>query len=140
MALVLITGLLSWATENLMFAMATVKGVQTSDSTFSRPYLFFSTSIIASTWAFLFISVVVGAGLWLVLEMVPKPRQRNHENHNHFRLDHERGTHVEMLDQRILSAARSEYYNTRVQRAEQIGRKMAQDNVSMKWLAWTTMF
>jgi hypothetical protein len=66
MGLVIVVGLLSWGTENVMFAMATVKGVHIVDVTLSRPYLFFLTSIVASTWAFLALCCVVGGAVWVV--------------------------------------------------------------------------
>jgi hypothetical protein len=53
LAAVLLTGLLSWGTENMMFAMATLSGVKANDATLSRPYLFFITPIVATTWGVL---------------------------------------------------------------------------------------
>jgi hypothetical protein len=49
-----------------MFAMATMKGVQFVDSTLSRPYLFFLTPIVASTWVFLALCVVLGGVVWVI--------------------------------------------------------------------------
>jgi hypothetical protein len=66
LGLVLAVGLLSWGTENMMFAMATMKGVQLVDATLSRPYLFLLTPIVASTWGFLALCVVVGGVVWVI--------------------------------------------------------------------------
>lgn len=66
LGLVVITGLFSWAMENVMFAMATMKGVSPSDTTLSRPYLFLVTTIVASTWACLIMCVLVGCLTWVV--------------------------------------------------------------------------
>lgn len=62
---VLVTGLLSWGTENLMFAKATLKGVKVSDATLSRPYLFFVTPLVATTWGFIVLCVLVGGMVWI---------------------------------------------------------------------------
>ncbi|KAJ5654131.1 hypothetical protein N7490_001134 [Penicillium lividum] len=53
LGLVLVVGLLSWGTENVMFVMATIRGVRVEDTTLSRPYLFLLSPLVASTWAFL---------------------------------------------------------------------------------------
>jgi hypothetical protein len=66
LGLVLVGGLLSWGTENVMFAMATMRGVQVMDATLSRPYLFFLTPIVASAWGFLALCVVVGGVVWVI--------------------------------------------------------------------------
>jgi len=65
LGLVLVVGLLSWATENVMFAMVTMRGVDVADTTLSRPYLFFLTPIVTSTWGFLALCIVVWASLWI---------------------------------------------------------------------------
>jgi hypothetical protein len=67
--LVLIVGLLSWGMENMIFAMATMKGVHATDATLSRPYLFFLTPIVARTWAFLVLCFAVGAAVWVTSEV-----------------------------------------------------------------------
>lgn len=64
LGLVLIVGLLSWGTENVMFAMVTMRGVQLVDATLSRPYLFFLPPIVVSTWVFLGLCVAVGGVVW----------------------------------------------------------------------------
>ena len=83
---ILVTGLLSWSTESITFAMAMIKGVQVVDVTLSRPYLFFLTPIVTSTWAFLTICLMIYAVGWLIdylgsrghkqkdLENEPRPR------------------------------------------------------------------
>jgi hypothetical protein len=66
LGLVLLVGLLSWAAENVMFAMATMRGVRLMNATLSRPYLFFLTPIVAGTWGFLALCLAVGAFSWVV--------------------------------------------------------------------------
>lgn len=66
LGLVLTVGLLSWGTENVMFGMGTMKGVHVTDATLSRPYLFFLTPIVASTWAFLALCLAVGVIVWVI--------------------------------------------------------------------------
>lgn len=66
LGLVLIVGLLSWGTENIMFGLGTLKGVRAPEMTLTRPYLFFFTPIVASTWAFLALCLAVGAIVWIV--------------------------------------------------------------------------
>ncbi|KAE8550425.1 hypothetical protein TMatcc_008453 [Talaromyces marneffei ATCC 18224] len=66
LGLVVITGLFSWAMENVMFAMATMKGINARETTLSRPYLFLVTTIVASTWACLVICVLVGSLTWVI--------------------------------------------------------------------------
>jgi hypothetical protein len=61
-----------------MFAMATMRGVQFVDATLSRPYLFFLTPIVASTWGFLALCVVVGGVVW-VISRVNAMRAQNAE-------------------------------------------------------------
>jgi hypothetical protein len=78
LGLVLVVGLLSWGTENVMFAMATMRGVQFVDATLSRPYLFFLTPIVASTWGFLALCVMVGGVVW-VISRVNAMRAQNAE-------------------------------------------------------------
>lgn len=63
---VLVTGLLSWGTESLMFAMATLKGVKASDATLSRPYAFFITPIVATSWGFLVLCVLIRGMFWII--------------------------------------------------------------------------
>jgi hypothetical protein len=58
---VLGTGVTSWGMENLMFAAVTVKGVEERDATLSRPCLFWITPIVAITWTFLVLYLVIGA-------------------------------------------------------------------------------
>jgi hypothetical protein len=69
LGLVLVVGMLSWGTENVMFAMATMSGVRSVDAALSRPYLFFLTPIVASTWGFLALCVV-GGGVACVISRV----------------------------------------------------------------------
>ena len=64
--LVFTIGLLSWGAENVMFVVATMKGIHVVDTTLSRPYLFFITPIVATTWGFLALTVAVGAVVWIV--------------------------------------------------------------------------
>jgi hypothetical protein len=52
LGLLLAVGLLSWATENIMFGMAITKCIRVTEATLSRPYLFFITPLMASTWFF----------------------------------------------------------------------------------------
>lgn len=66
LGLILFVGLLSWAAENVMFAMATMRGVRLMNATLSRPYLFFLTPIVASTWGFLALCLAVGAYSWVM--------------------------------------------------------------------------
>ncbi|KAH8812911.1 hypothetical protein F5884DRAFT_786655 [Xylogone sp. PMI_703] len=66
LAAVLVTGLLSWGTENLMFVMATLRGVKASDVTLSRPYLFLITPIVAITWGFLILCVLLWVLIWSI--------------------------------------------------------------------------
>lgn len=49
-----------------MFGMATMKGVHVIDATLSRPYLFFLLPIMAGTWAFLALCLVVGGLVWAI--------------------------------------------------------------------------
>ena len=77
LGLVIIVGLLSWGTENVMFAVVTMRGVQLVDATPSRPYLFFSPPIVASTWVFLGLCVAVGVVVWF--SRVNAMRARNTE-------------------------------------------------------------
>ena len=74
---VLVTGLLSWGTENLMFAMATLRGVKASDATLSRPYLFFITPIVAITWGFLVLCVLIGGMVWIIGRINVKRAQKS---------------------------------------------------------------
>ena len=74
---VLVTGLLSWGTENLMFAMATLRGVKASDATLSRPYLFFITPIVATTWGFLVLCVLIGGMVWIIGRINIKRAQKS---------------------------------------------------------------
>ncbi|WJG35749.1 uncharacterized protein FOBCDRAFT_241782 [Fusarium oxysporum Fo47] len=79
-------GVLSWATENLMFATATIKGVKVSDATLSRPYLFFPTPIVVSTWVLLLSSGIIGVGVWLAYTIAEKTGNGN-ENREGLRPD-----------------------------------------------------
>lgn len=63
---ILVTGLLSWGTENLMFTMATLRGVKASDTTLSRSYLFLITPIVAAVWVFLGACVLYGGLIWII--------------------------------------------------------------------------
>ncbi|KAF8846851.1 hypothetical protein BDZ45DRAFT_637730 [Acephala macrosclerotiorum] len=74
---VLVTGLLSWGTENLMFAMATLRGVKASDATLSRPYLFLITPIVAMTWGFLTLCVLAGGLVWIIGRINIKRAQKS---------------------------------------------------------------
>jgi hypothetical protein len=76
---VLVIGLLSWGAENLMFAMATLRGVKASDVTLSRPYLFLITPIVATTWGFLVLSVLIGGLVWIIDRIHAKKGQRDLE-------------------------------------------------------------
>jgi len=76
---VLVTGLLSWGAENLMFAMATLRGVKVSDATLSRPYLFFVTPIVAMTWGFLVLSALIGGLVWVIARIHAKKGQRSEQ-------------------------------------------------------------
>lgn len=91
LGLVLMVGLFSWATENMMFAIVSMRGVNAADTTLSRPYLFFLTPIVASTWGFLVLCSVIWAVLWIHSrvsvkgqhierdqENTPNPRARSH--------------------------------------------------------------
>lgn len=49
-----------------MFGLGTLKGVRAPEMTLTRPYLFFFTPIVASTWAFLALCLAVGAIVWIV--------------------------------------------------------------------------
>lgn len=60
------SGIAKLGEENVMFAMATMKGVQLVDSTLSRPYLFSLTPIVASTWVLLALCVVLGGVVWVI--------------------------------------------------------------------------
>jgi hypothetical protein len=64
LAAVLVTASLSWGTENLMFAMVTLKGIRASDSTLSRPYCFLMKAIVGTTWGFLILCVLTGGMIW----------------------------------------------------------------------------
>lgn len=75
LSLVLVVGLLSWGTENVMFVMATMRGVHVVDATLSRPYLFFLTPIVASTWGFLALCSVVWGALWILSRVSVKKDQ-----------------------------------------------------------------
>lgn len=77
LGLVVVTGLFSWAMENVMFAMATMKGVSTTETTLSRPYLFLVTTIVASTWAFLVLCVMVGCLTWFISSINARRAQNN---------------------------------------------------------------
>jgi hypothetical protein len=74
---ILATGLLSWGTENLMFAMATLRGVKASDATLSRPYLFFMTTLVASTWGFLVLCMLIGGMVWITGRINIKSDQKS---------------------------------------------------------------
>ena len=62
---VLVVGLLSWGTENVMFVMATMKGVEFVDTTLTRPYLFFLTLLVTTTWGFLTLCGIAGGIVWI---------------------------------------------------------------------------
>ena len=81
LGLVVVVGLLSWATENVLYVMATLRGVRISDSTLSRPYLFFFTPIVAGTWAFLLTSVVGCAAVWSIISIL---RRMNDQGNREF--------------------------------------------------------
>jgi hypothetical protein len=72
LGLVLVVGLLSWGTDNVMFTMATMRGVRAVDVTLSRPYLFFLTPIVVSTWCFLALCSVVWGALWIHIRVSSK--------------------------------------------------------------------
>lgn len=74
---VVVTGLFSWAMENVMFAMATMKGVSVTETTLSRPYLFLTTTIVAITWAFLILCVTVGCFTWIIISINERKAQKN---------------------------------------------------------------
>lgn len=62
----LVAGLLSCGTENIMFAMATFNGVKIDDVTLSRPYFFLITPIVAATWVFLLFCVLCRGVVWIL--------------------------------------------------------------------------
>lgn len=77
---VFVTGLLSWGAENLMFAMATLRGVKVSDATFSRLYLFFVTPIVVTIWGFLVLSALIGGLVWIIARIYAKKGQRSEQD------------------------------------------------------------
>lgn len=77
LGLVIVTGLFSWAMENVMFTMATMKGVSVTETTLSRPYLFLMTSIVATTWAFLILCVMIGCLTWITSSINERRAQKN---------------------------------------------------------------
>lgn len=77
LGLVIITGLLSWAMENVMFAMTTMKGVSASETTLNRPYLFHVTTIVAGTWACLILCLMVGCLTWIIISINARRAQNN---------------------------------------------------------------
>lgn len=86
---ILVTGLFSWSTENIMFATAMIRGVQVVDVTLSRPYLFFLAPIVTSTWAFLTICLMIYAVGWLIDYLGSRgQQQKDLENDPHPRLAH----------------------------------------------------
>ncbi|EGU72723.1 hypothetical protein FOXB_16770, partial [Fusarium oxysporum f. sp. conglutinans Fo5176] len=89
-------GVLSWATENLMFATATIKGVKVSDATLSRPYLFFPTPIVVSTWVLLLSSGIIVVGVWLAYTIAEKTGNGN-ENREGLRPDSDGKIILEIL-------------------------------------------
>jgi len=67
LCLVVVIGLMSWATENIMFAMATMRGVHIRDANLTRPYLFLVIPTVAITWGFLVLCVAVGGIVWVFI-------------------------------------------------------------------------
>ncbi|KAF2825888.1 hypothetical protein CC86DRAFT_418471 [Ophiobolus disseminans] len=57
---VLVVRLGSWGAENVLFALATTKGIKMEDATLIRPYLFFFTPLVAGVWAYLALLLLVG--------------------------------------------------------------------------------
>lgn len=64
LSLVVVTGLLSWATENVMFAAATLKGIHVRNSTLTRFYSFFSAPFVVSAWVFLSLCIAISIVVW----------------------------------------------------------------------------
>ncbi|KAE9364758.1 hypothetical protein N431DRAFT_489255 [Stipitochalara longipes BDJ] len=77
LGLVLVVGLLSWGTENMLFLTATMKGVNLEGATLSRPYLFLLAPMMASTWGFFAVTVGIGGIVWVASRTNAARAQKN---------------------------------------------------------------
>jgi len=77
----LIVGLLSWATESVLFTMVTARGVQVSQVMLSRPYFFLFWPIVTSSWSFLLVCLIVVVGVSMI-KLVLRRRNRVQSNRN----------------------------------------------------------
>ncbi|EXK78223.1 hypothetical protein FOQG_17094 [Fusarium oxysporum f. sp. raphani 54005] len=140
LAIVLFMGVLSWATENLMFATATIKGVKVSDATLSRPYLFFLTPIVVSTWVLLLSSGIIGVGVWLAYTIVEKTGNGN-ENREGLRPDSDGKFILEILQHETAFPGSLKDQRARTRRgAGLVSQQTKRNSVGMKLMAGMTMF
>jgi hypothetical protein len=82
LGLIVAVGLLSWAPENLLYFLATRKGVSVSESILSRPYLFFASPIIASVWAFLSVCLVLAGGSYIIIWCLHRTKDQSQHQPN----------------------------------------------------------
>ena len=79
LGLIMVAGVLSWAPENLLFFVATRKGVKISESILSRPYLFFVSPLIGSVWTFLAGCFVYTGGFRIIVWLLHRRRVTHHQ-------------------------------------------------------------
>ncbi|KAF4549963.1 Hypothetical protein D9617_19g102680 [Elsinoe fawcettii] len=82
LTLILVVGLLCWATEELFFERATRKGVSVAEAMVSRPYVFLLTPIVGTVWGFLGICLVVVIG-FAVVSLIVRWQRRVKQDHEH---------------------------------------------------------
>lgn len=80
LGLVVVTGLLSWAMESVMFVMLTMKGVSATETTLRRSYLLLVTTIVTGTWACLVICLMVGCLTWIISTITRNKRRQDTVN------------------------------------------------------------
>jgi hypothetical protein len=59
LGLILLVGLLSWATEEYLFQQATRRGVRAANTMLSRTYVFLVVPIVGSVWAFIGVCLMI---------------------------------------------------------------------------------
>ncbi|KAF1977727.1 hypothetical protein BU23DRAFT_499607 [Bimuria novae-zelandiae CBS 107.79] len=131
---VLVVGLVSWATENLLYASATAKGVEVSQATLSRPYAFLFMPIIAGSWTFLAICITVALGIWVLVPIIRSRRSEPPQNTTHaFRLN--------TICGRTGAEAELAYRETILfQRHERLARELSREAMAMRTLPVLTLF
>lgn len=80
LTLVLLTGLLAWIPENVLFVAATLKDVRPAESILGRPYLFEFGPVVEAVWAWIIMGTVsLSAFMWIFA--ITRP-QRARVSHN----------------------------------------------------------